>query len=97
MLRGDILAFSIVLISSLVWDYVILVEKSEETTLEKSIFYGLPLTIIPFIVATYVLCLISSEYKTIQLELIVFFEFGILALTAIYAILTKLVSCNKST
>ncbi len=96
ILRGDILAFSIVLMSSLAWDYVILVEKSEETLLEIVIFYGLPLVTIPFIVATYVLCLldISSEHD-IQMELIVLFQFWILALTAIYAILTKLAPCKK--
>jgi hypothetical protein len=87
MLRGDILAFSIVLISSLVWDYIIFEKKNrKENIIEQTIFYVFPLFLICFSSVAYLLC---HEIPKAP-ELMILFEFWILALTAIYAILIKL-------
>jgi len=90
ILRGDILAFSLVLISSLVWDYVILENRNKMTLIEKFVFYGMPLVTIPSIAVVYAFCQIGSPQEA---EFVISLEIWILALTAMYAILTKLRAC----
>jgi hypothetical protein len=90
ILHGDAFAFSIVLVSSLVWDYVIFEDRDKLHFTEAFIFYGIPLITIPFSAAVYGFCLEGNPQPP---ELIALFEFWILALTAIYAILTKLKAC----
>lgn len=86
MLKGDIFAISVVLVSSLLWDYVIFENKDNVNFLVNSIFYGVPLIIIPINAVGYSFCQVVNPQ---QPELIIPLQIWMLVITAIYAILVK--------
>ncbi|OQW87569.1 MAG: hypothetical protein BWK78_08975 [Thiotrichaceae bacterium IS1] len=90
ILEGDIFAISVVLISSLLWDYVIFENsKDEENFIVKSIFYGVPILIIPFNAVNYSFCQVGHPQQPELIELMMLFQIWILVITAIYAVLVK--------